>query len=141
MAEQRVGRLADGWLPYPPSADQYAEGWARVTVAAESEGRERPPLPALYATVAIDDSATVAQERLRRYIERYYSQPLAVIQSLQATFAGTPAEVSDWLETYVRAGARHIVLRVSDEQAEHGLEAAADVQQRLKSATAIGRQS
>jgi alkanesulfonate monooxygenase SsuD/methylene tetrahydromethanopterin reductase-like flavin-dependent oxidoreductase (luciferase family) len=124
-AERRVGELADGWLPYPPSAEQYAAGWSRVTAAAAATGRTAPPLPGLYATVSVDASAQVAQERLRRNIERYYNQPLELIQTIQATFAGTPEEVGDWLQAYVHAGARHIVLRVADEQAERGLRAAA----------------
>jgi alkanesulfonate monooxygenase SsuD/methylene tetrahydromethanopterin reductase-like flavin-dependent oxidoreductase (luciferase family) len=124
-AERRVGELADGWLPYPPSAEQYADSWARVSAAATAAGRTTPPLPGLYATVAIDDSAQVARERLQRNTQRYYNQPVEIMQMIQATYAGTPAEVQEWLGQYINAGARHIVLRVSDEQAERGLQAAA----------------
>jgi len=123
-AEQRVGRLADGWLPYLPSAEQYAEGWARVKAAAAAAGRPAP-MAGLYATVSLDASAEVAQERLRRNIERYYELPLELVQSIQAMYAGTTEGLREWLEPYVRAGARHVVLRVSDERAERGLEAAA----------------
>jgi alkanesulfonate monooxygenase SsuD/methylene tetrahydromethanopterin reductase-like flavin-dependent oxidoreductase (luciferase family) len=132
-AERRVGLVADGWLPYPPTPEQYAAGWERVKDAAVSAGRTSPPLPALYATVAVDDSPAVAHERLRRNIERYYSQPLEIIQMIQATFAGTPEEVGRWLTGYVRAGARHVVLRVSDEQPERGLESAAHARSLLAS--------
>ncbi len=128
-AERRVGELADGWLPYPPSAEQYAAGWAHIKTAAAAAGRIAPPLPGLYATVAIDASAHLARERLRRNIERYYNQPLELMQSIQAIFAGTPEEVRDWLDQYIDAGARHIVLRVADEQAERGLEDAAHVRE------------
>jgi alkanesulfonate monooxygenase SsuD/methylene tetrahydromethanopterin reductase-like flavin-dependent oxidoreductase (luciferase family) len=124
-AERRVGELADGWLPYPPSAEQYAAGWSRVTAAAAAAGRDAAPLPGLYATVSVDASARVALERLRRNIERYYNQPLELIQTIQATFAGTPEEVGDCLQAYVHAGARHIILRVADERTERGLRAAA----------------
>ncbi len=130
-AERRVGRLADGWLPYPPTAEQYAQSWERVSEAARTAGRESPPLPALYATVAVDDSADVARERLRRNIERYYSQPLELMQMIQASFAGTPAEVCDWLNQYVQSGARHIVLRITDEDAERGLKAAGHARELL----------
>lgn len=123
-AEQRVGRIADGWLPYLPSAEQYAEGLSRVRAAAAEAGRAAP-MPGLYATVSLDASPEVAQERLRRNIERYYELPLELVQSIQAMYAGTPEDLREWLDPYVRAGARHIVLRVSDEQAERGLEAGA----------------
>jgi alkanesulfonate monooxygenase SsuD/methylene tetrahydromethanopterin reductase-like flavin-dependent oxidoreductase (luciferase family) len=132
-AERRVGALADGWLPYPPTAELYAAGWERVRSAASAAGRPTPPMPGLYATVALDASPEIAQERLRRNIERYYELPLELVQSIQATYAGTPEGMRDWLEPYLRAGARHVVLRVTDEQAERGLEAAAHARELTKS--------
>jgi alkanesulfonate monooxygenase SsuD/methylene tetrahydromethanopterin reductase-like flavin-dependent oxidoreductase (luciferase family) len=123
-AERRVGRIADGWLPYPPSAGQYAQGWEHVKAAAAAAGRPTP-LAGLYATVSLDPVAEVAQERLRRNIERYYEQPLELMRSIQAMYAGSPEGLGEWLEPYLHAGARHVVLRVADEDAERGLEAAA----------------
>ena len=90
-------------------------------------------MPGLYATVALDASPEIAQERLRRNIERYYELPLELVQSIQATYAGTPEGMRDWLEPYLGAGARHVVLRVTDEQAERGLEAAAHARELTKS--------
>jgi alkanesulfonate monooxygenase SsuD/methylene tetrahydromethanopterin reductase-like flavin-dependent oxidoreductase (luciferase family) len=124
-AEKRVGAIADGWLPYPPSADRYAAGWERVCDAARAAGRREMPVPGLYATVALDSSEHAARERLRVGVERYYEQPLALIESIQAMYAGTPEGFREWLRPYVRAGARHVVLRVTDEQPERGLEQAA----------------
>jgi alkanesulfonate monooxygenase SsuD/methylene tetrahydromethanopterin reductase-like flavin-dependent oxidoreductase (luciferase family) len=108
-AERRVGRLADGWLPYLPTA----------------------PLPALYATVALDESEAVAHEQLRSYVERYYGVPVAAIQALQATCAGTPDGVRQWLDGYIRAGAKHIVLRAANDDFEHGLHLAASAREQL----------
>jgi alkanesulfonate monooxygenase SsuD/methylene tetrahydromethanopterin reductase-like flavin-dependent oxidoreductase (luciferase family) len=130
-AERRVGALADGWLPYPPSAEQYAAGWARVKSAAVAAGRSTPPFPGLYATVALDASPEVAHQRLRHNIERYYEQPLELVQALQATYAGTPEGMREWLDPYLRAGVRHVVLRATDERAERGLEAAAHARELL----------
>jgi probable F420-dependent oxidoreductase len=129
-AERRVGRLADGWLPYLPSAELYAEGWDRVREAAAEAGRAAP-LPALYATVALDESEAVAHEQLRSYVERYYGVPVAAIQALQATCAGTPDGVRQWLDGYIRAGAKHIVLRAANDDFEHGLHLAASAREQL----------
>jgi probable F420-dependent oxidoreductase len=124
-AERRVGRIADGWLPYPPTPELYAEGWARVREAAAAAGRERAPLPGLYATIALDDSPQRAHERLRESIERYYGLPLELIRSVQAMYSGTPEGLAEWLRSYTQAGARHIVLRVMHEDRLRGLEQAA----------------
>lgn len=53
------------------------------------------------------------------------------MQQIQAMYAGTPEGVAEWLSSYVRAGARHIVLRVTDEDAERGLEDAAHARELL----------
>jgi alkanesulfonate monooxygenase SsuD/methylene tetrahydromethanopterin reductase-like flavin-dependent oxidoreductase (luciferase family) len=129
-AERRVGEVADGWLPYLPSAEQYRSALERVAAAAHAAAR-RLPHPGLYATVAIDASARVAEDRLRRYIERYYNQPLEVIASIQATYAGTAEGAAEWISSYLDAGARHVVLRPADESFERGLEAAAELRERL----------
>ncbi|SES25986.1 LLM class flavin-dependent oxidoreductase [Actinokineospora terrae] len=124
-AEARVGRLADGWLPYPPTVDRFVDGWRRVQAAAA--GRTDPPVPGLYATIAVDSSADKAQQRLRTVVEQWYGYPFDAVSALQAMFAGTPAGVRDWLEPYLEAGVRTVVLRVADDQLRRGLETAAAV--------------
>jgi probable F420-dependent oxidoreductase len=116
VAERRVGRLADGWLPYLPTAALYAEGLRRV----QDEGRS--VTPALYVTVALDQSVDVARRRLRNTVERWYSRPFEAISARQATFAGTPAGLWDWLAAYLEAGVRHVVLRVAHEEPRRGLD-------------------
>lgn len=128
-AERRVGRLADGWLPYLPSAQLYGEGLARVRAAATEAGREDSPLPGLYATVALDSSPQRAQERLANYIQAYYGQPVELIAMIQAMYAGTPEGILEWLSPYVQAGARHVVLRVADEDPQRGLKSAAQARE------------
>ncbi len=125
MAERRVGRVADGWLPYLPSPQLYEEGLARVRAAATEAGRNTAPLPGLYATVALDSSPQRAQERLASYIQTYYGQPVEFVGLIQAMYAGNPEGMLDWLGPYVQAGARHVVLRVAHEDSELGLESAA----------------
>jgi alkanesulfonate monooxygenase SsuD/methylene tetrahydromethanopterin reductase-like flavin-dependent oxidoreductase (luciferase family) len=124
-AERRVGRIADGWLPYLPSPQLYEEGLARVRAAATEAGRDTAPLPGLYVTVALDPSPQRAQERLASYIETYYEQPVELIAMIQAMYAGTPEGMLDWLGPYLQAGARHVVLRVADQDPRRGLKSAA----------------
>jgi probable F420-dependent oxidoreductase len=110
-ALRRVGRVGDGWLPYPPTADLYAAEWSVIEDAAAEHDRATAVVPALYATVSVDDDAERAAEILRASIERYYEVPLEVIEGIQALFAGTPRQCAEWLGRYVQAGARHIVVR------------------------------
>jgi hypothetical protein len=82
-------------------------------------------VPGLYATIAIDGSPATAQRRLRRNIERYYQQPIDWVGAIHAMYAGTADGFRDWLDP-MEAGARHVIVRVADENAERGLEQAAD---------------
>jgi alkanesulfonate monooxygenase SsuD/methylene tetrahydromethanopterin reductase-like flavin-dependent oxidoreductase (luciferase family) len=125
-AERRVGAIADGWLPYPPTAELYARGWEGVREAAVRAGRTGAAASGLYVTVALDPSKAAAQRRLRRNVERYYEQPLERVSAIQAMYAGTADGFRDWLARYLAAGARHVILRVADEDAERGLDAAAE---------------
>ncbi|MBF6210382.1 LLM class flavin-dependent oxidoreductase [Nocardia puris] len=106
-ALRRVAHLADGWLPYPVTAGDYTSEYKIIEHTAT-----RPVLPALYATLCIDDDPELARQRLRHSIERYYRAPLEAIASLQALFSGTPAAAAAWLNDYLSAGAQHLVIRL-----------------------------
>ncbi|MFL6140610.1 MAG: LLM class flavin-dependent oxidoreductase [Labedaea sp.] len=121
-ALRRVASLADGWLPYPPTATTYAEEHATIEQAATT----RSVTPALYATLCLDDDPEKAHRRLRTSIERYYNAPLELVASIQAVFAGTARQAADWLTGYAAAGARHLVIRLATEDHDAGLEELAD---------------
>lgn len=103
-ALRRVGRLADGWLPYPPSPETYAQELASIQGAVT---------PALYATVCVDEDPALARKRLRAQIEPYYNAPLEVVETIQAMFAGPARDAAAWLQRYVEAGAQHVVIRLA----------------------------
>ncbi|MFG1681590.1 LLM class flavin-dependent oxidoreductase [Nonomuraea sp. NPDC049269] len=133
-ALRRVGRLADGWLPYPPTSQMYADEWGVVQEMVRLRGpasSEAGPLiesasgvvtPALYATVCLDEDPERARGRLRTSIERYYNAPLEFIESIQATFAGTADDAVDWLNSYALAGVRHVVIRFAVDDHRGALE-------------------
>jgi alkanesulfonate monooxygenase SsuD/methylene tetrahydromethanopterin reductase-like flavin-dependent oxidoreductase (luciferase family) len=111
-ALRRTGRLFDGWLPYSPAPELFAEGLAEVRTAAEAAGRTAADvLPAVYLTVALDDDAERAERTLERYTDAYYGLPLEGMRGLQAFYGGDGAGLRRWIAGYVDAGARHIVLR------------------------------
>jgi probable F420-dependent oxidoreductase len=124
-AERRVGRLADGWLPYLPEPAAYANSWQHVQAVAQEAGRREPPVPGLYLTVALDDSPSLARERLRTTVQQWYGRPFEQLQRLQAMYAGTPDGLRAHVKAYTDAGARHFVVRVADEP-RRGIQAATE---------------
>ncbi len=126
-ALRRIGRHYDGWMPYPPSADEYAAGLAAVRAAAAEAGREATAVtPALFVSVVVTDSVSRGREVLGTFAEASYGMRLDQLEKIQAVAAGPPDVVAEKLREYVAAGARHLAIRIATtslesqrEQLEH----------------------
>ena len=111
-ARARAGRLYDGWFPNGPTAAEYAGQWAEVQAAARTAGRDPATLTgAMYLTLAIDEDASRADDRLNAFLEHYYGQRPDVMRKRQMCYAGSAAGAAAWLAAYAEAGASHLVLR------------------------------
>jgi alkanesulfonate monooxygenase SsuD/methylene tetrahydromethanopterin reductase-like flavin-dependent oxidoreductase (luciferase family) len=124
----RVAQHYDGWLPFLPSAARYHEAWTRIRDLAAGLGRRDNAItPALYATVNVNPDRRRAEDELERYVQSYYGRSLATMTEIQAYGYGSAAECADWLADYVRAGARHVVLRIGSPRPERQLAEIAEV--------------
>ncbi|WP_405992331.1 LLM class flavin-dependent oxidoreductase [Streptomyces sp. NBC_00986] len=112
-ARTRTGRLYDGWLPYPPDPADYATGLHDIHEAAAAAGRTPEAItPALFVTVRIDGAdEDTAHRATDDYARAAYGMPLPELKKIQAVVTGTAEQVTDRLNRYVTAGARHLVIR------------------------------
>lgn len=109
----RVARGYDGWLPFLPSAGAYAVARERLAALCVEAGRPADAVtPAIYATVTLGQDRDAARAELEHYITHYYGRSLDQMAAIQAYGWGTAEECAHWLAGYVRAGARHIVIRI-----------------------------
>lgn len=109
----RVVQWYDGWLPFLPSPDAYAQAWRRISELAEAHGRSADEItPGMYATITVNNDRKRAKEELESYLQCYYGRSLATMSTVQAYCYGTAEECAAWLAEYVCAGARHLVIRV-----------------------------
>jgi alkanesulfonate monooxygenase SsuD/methylene tetrahydromethanopterin reductase-like flavin-dependent oxidoreductase (luciferase family) len=117
---ERAGKHFDGWFPVSPNAADFAAGMAQVRDVARQNGRD-PGLVsgAMYLTVSLDDDAVKAEDRLNNFLERYYGQPAPVMRRRQACYAGPAAGLRAWLDSYVKSGASHLVLRFAGDHERH----------------------
>ncbi len=110
---RRVASLYDGWLPFLPTAEAYAQAWRTISEQAEAGGRSPDSIVAgMYATIAVNSDRDAARAQLEDYVQRYYGRPLEVMSTVQAYAYGTAEECAQWLASYVAAGARHLVIRI-----------------------------
>jgi alkanesulfonate monooxygenase SsuD/methylene tetrahydromethanopterin reductase-like flavin-dependent oxidoreductase (luciferase family) len=109
----RTGRMYDGWLPYPPSPDDYASGLRAVRAAAAGAGRATGDItPALFVSLWVDEDLERGRRALDGYARATYGMPLEELEDIQAVFTGPADRVAEHLGRYAAAGARHIVIRL-----------------------------
>jgi alkanesulfonate monooxygenase SsuD/methylene tetrahydromethanopterin reductase-like flavin-dependent oxidoreductase (luciferase family) len=102
----------DAWFPTGPHVEFFAEHFPRIQAAARAAGRAPDAvIGAAYVTVALDANPAVAEQRLNGFLETYYAAPAGAIRARQASYAGPIEGCADWLQRWIDAGARHLMLR------------------------------
>lgn len=102
----------DAWFPTGPHVEFFAEHFPRIQAAARAAGRGPDAvIGAAYVTVALDADPAVAEQRLNGFLETYYAAPAAAIRARQAAYAGPIEGCAAWLQRWIDAGARHLMLR------------------------------
>ncbi|MEX2221636.1 MAG: LLM class flavin-dependent oxidoreductase [Candidatus Rokuibacteriota bacterium] len=102
----------DAWFPTGPSVEFFAEQYPRIQAAARAGGRAPDAVTgAAYLTLALDPSQAAAERRLHGFLETYYAAPAKAMLARQATYAGPIEGGAEWLQRWIDAGARHLVLR------------------------------
>jgi probable F420-dependent oxidoreductase len=102
----------DAWFPTGPSVEDFAAKFPGVQAAARAAGRPVDAVRgAAYLTLALDADRAAAERRLHGFLESYYAAPARTILARQATYAGPLEGCVEWLQRWIDAGARHLVLR------------------------------
>jgi probable F420-dependent oxidoreductase len=118
-AQRRVGSRYDGWMPIGP-VDGFADGLTHVRGAAVDAGRDPDAIAtSTYLTISLDDDPAAAERALDEYLAAYYPAPPAAMRAVQATYAGTPDGLVEWVREFVDAGARHLILRFAGNHDRH----------------------
>jgi probable F420-dependent oxidoreductase len=119
-ALSRAGKHFDGWFPTGPDAKGWGEQWRQVQAIAREAGRNPDDVQsAVYLTLAVDQDPAKAEQRINDFLSAYYGQRPDVLRKRQACFAGSAQAAADWIDGYVREGARHLVLRFAGDHERH----------------------
>jgi alkanesulfonate monooxygenase SsuD/methylene tetrahydromethanopterin reductase-like flavin-dependent oxidoreductase (luciferase family) len=125
---KRVARHYDGWLPFLPSPEAYAVACKQIAELSQAAGRPADAVtPAFYATITVNRDKERAKEELEHYIQHYYGRSLEAMSTIQAYGWGTAEQCAEWLAQYVRAGTRHVVIRIGSLNPEPQLDEIAEV--------------
>ncbi|HEY3908845.1 MAG TPA: LLM class flavin-dependent oxidoreductase [Stellaceae bacterium] len=130
-ALERAARHFDGWFANEPDLARWAAQWREAQQIVREASRDPAEFAAAnYMTLALDEDAGRAEQRIDTFLENYYGQPAAVMRRRQATFAGPAVAAGEWLRGYADAGASDLIVRFTGDH-ERQLEAVAGLRARL----------
>ena len=131
-ALERAAKHFDGWFPTGPDAKRWGEQWRQVQAMAREAGRDpaKELTAAIYLTLAINENATKAEQRIDEFLSAYYGQRPDMLKQRQACFGGSASAAAEWLNGYVREGAQHLVLRFAGDH-ETNLETVVKLREQL----------
>src|SRR2546426_9952117 len=102
----------DAWFPTGPSVEFFEAEVPKIQAAARAAGRAPDAVAGgAYLTLALDADRAAAEKRLHGFLETYYAAPAKVILARQATYAGPVEGCVEWLQRWIKAGARHLLFR------------------------------
>ena len=129
---KRVGEEFDGWFPITPDAELIKNNWQQMRTRAKQSARDVNAITcAAYLTLSIDESIEKAQNRADQFLSCYYGARPDVLKKIQACYAGPLEGAVQYLQSFINAGASHLVLRFAGEHDKH-LELMSKVRERLK---------
>ena len=74
-ALERAGKHFDGWFPNGPESAVWGQHLKQVRAHAQAAGRKpEDVIAAAYLTLTLDDSTTVAEERMNNFLAGYYGR-------------------------------------------------------------------
>ena len=109
-ALRRMGRLADGWLAYVVTPDQYREGLETIARAAEEAGRSVESFGTGHLLFTrIDSSYEAALETASAHLSRRYAMDFRRATERYAAI-GRPEDVAERIAALRDAGLRHVIV-------------------------------
>jgi alkanesulfonate monooxygenase SsuD/methylene tetrahydromethanopterin reductase-like flavin-dependent oxidoreductase (luciferase family) len=122
---KRVARLGDGWLNNLKSPELFGECWQKIRAYAAAANRDPDSIhPAIYFTLAAGGKEAVVEGQ--SFLAQYYNRPYEAVANAMLCVTGSWNEVIDWMEKYLDAGARSVVLRFAASDQLATLEACAE---------------
>lgn len=122
---KRVARLADAWINNIKSPETFGECWQKIKSYAADAGRDPNSIhPGIYFTLAGGGKEAVIEGQ--QFLAQYYNRSYEAVANAMLCVTGSWDEVIDWMEKYIEAGARTVVLRFAANNQLATLEACAE---------------
>lgn len=108
----RAGRLSDGWIAYVVTAEQYRDGLAKISAAAERAQRSLARFQTAHLLFTlVRDRYEDALEGATEHLSRRYAMDFRRAAQRYAAL-GSPADVAAKIDELAHAGVRHVIVDV-----------------------------
>jgi alkanesulfonate monooxygenase SsuD/methylene tetrahydromethanopterin reductase-like flavin-dependent oxidoreductase (luciferase family) len=122
---KRVARLADAWINNIKTPELFGECWEKIQNYAAQAGRDPKSIQAgIYFTLAAGGKDAIVEGQ--QFLAAYYRRSYEAVANSMLCVTGSWDEVIDWMEKYIAAGARTVVLRFAANNQLATLEACAE---------------
>ena len=103
-AFERAAKHFDGWFANEPDLARWTAQWHEVRQILREVGRDPERFAAAnYVTLALDQDAARAEQKIDAFLESYYGQPASLMRKRQACFGGPGEPAAAWLKGYAGA--------------------------------------
>ncbi len=111
-ALRRAGRLADGWISYVVTPEQYRDALAKIAAEAQRARRELARFETGHLIfLALGSTRERALEQAAATLSQRYAMDFRRATDRYAAL-GTPADVAERIAEFHRAGMRHLIVDV-----------------------------
>jgi alkanesulfonate monooxygenase SsuD/methylene tetrahydromethanopterin reductase-like flavin-dependent oxidoreductase (luciferase family) len=108
----RVGRLADGWMTAGCTPPQFADSWKQIRERAQAHGRDAGRMEcALCYNLNIADDRQKAFAEAKRFLSEYFGSDFPDSQVNVWAAYGSPAECAGKMREFAAAGVQHMIVR------------------------------
>jgi alkanesulfonate monooxygenase SsuD/methylene tetrahydromethanopterin reductase-like flavin-dependent oxidoreductase (luciferase family) len=109
---RRVALLGDAWITNVTTLEVYRQCWEEIVSTATAAGRDPQHIhQCLYLTVNVHADGDEARRQGRSFLENYYKKPAAAVEDDLVCQFGSPQEVLERINGYVRLGVRTVIIR------------------------------
>lgn len=109
---RRVALLGDAWMTNVTTLEVYRQCWEEIASTATAAGRDPQHIhQCLYLTVNVHADGDAARRQGRSFLENYYKKPAAAVEEDLVCQFGSPQEVLERINGYVRLGVQTVIIR------------------------------
>ena len=98
-------------MPIGPDPETFAQRCQTYQSACTHQNKPQGTR-ALYVTLCLHDDEEEAERLVNNYLEQYYGVPAQAMRRIQACCGGNIDTILRFLNSYVEAGAEHLIIRV-----------------------------